>query len=76
MKFRMRSLMMACVGMTMPFGLEYSGVAAACTRFVYHGAHDEVITARSMDWKSDVGTNLWLFPRGMQRSGPAGPHSV
>lgn len=76
MKFRMRSLMMACVAMTMPFGLEYSGVADACTRFVYHGAHDEVITARSMDWKSDVGTNLWLFPRGMKRSGAAGPHSV
>ena len=76
MKFRMRSLMMACVAMTMPFGLEYSGVADACTRFVYHGAHDEVITARSMDWESDVGTNLWLFPRGMKRSGAAGPHSV
>lgn len=76
MKFRMRSLMMACVAMSMPFGLQYSGVADACTRFVYHGAHDEVITARSMDWKTDVGTNLWVFPRGMKRSGAAGPHSV
>jgi len=50
--------------------------ANACTRFVYHGAGDEVITARSMDWKTDVGTNLWVFPRGMQRSGEAGPNSV
>lgn len=50
--------------------------ADACTRFVYHGADDQVITARSMDWKVDVGTNLWLFPRGMKRSGEAGPNSV
>ncbi len=50
--------------------------AQACTRFVYHGAGDEIITARSMDWKTDVGTNLWVFPRGMQRSGEAGPNSI
>jgi len=29
-----------------------------------------------MDWKVDVGTNLWVFPRGMKRSGEAGPNSV
>jgi penicillin V acylase-like amidase (Ntn superfamily) len=48
----------------------------ACTRVVYLGANDQVITARSMDWKTDVGTNLWVFPRGMKRSGEAGPNSV
>lgn len=53
-----------------------TSVANACTRFVYHGADDEVITARSMDWKVDVGTNLWLFPRGMERSGEAGLNSI
>lgn len=50
--------------------------AQACTRLVYLGAKDQVITARSMDWKTDVGTNLWIFPRGMERSGVAGPNSV
>lgn len=50
--------------------------ASACTRLVYLGDNDRVITARSMDWKSDVGTNLWIFPRGMQRDGAAGPGSV
>src|SRR5579871_6533389 len=48
----------------------------ACTRAVFLGAGDEVITARSMDWKVDVLTNLWIFPRGMQHSGEAGPNSV
>jgi penicillin V acylase-like amidase (Ntn superfamily) len=48
----------------------------ACTRAVYLGDNGDVITARSMDWKVDVLTNLWIFPRGMQRSGQAGPNSV
>ncbi len=50
--------------------------ASACTRAVYLGANDNVITARSMDWKNDVATNLYVLPRGMARSGEAGPNSV
>src|ERR1700735_4676696 len=50
--------------------------AQACTRVTYLGSDDSVITARSMDWAVDVGTNLWIFPRGMQRNGEAGPHSL
>jgi penicillin V acylase-like amidase (Ntn superfamily) len=50
--------------------------AWACTRVVFLGPNDEVITARSMDWKVDVLTNLWILPRGMKRSGEAGPRSV
>jgi len=49
---------------------------AACTRFVYHGANNDVITARSMDWKHDIATNLWIFPRGMARTGEVGPSSI
>ncbi|HET7794331.1 MAG TPA: linear amide C-N hydrolase [Rhizobacter sp.] len=50
--------------------------AAACTRAVYLGPDGNVITARSMDWRVDVATNLWIFPRGMKRSGEAGPNSL
>ena len=60
----------------MSAGVMVSSAAYACTRFVYHGANDEVITARSMDWKTDVGTNIWVFPRGLRRSGEAGPNSI
>ena len=56
--------------------LLFAKPAHACTRFVYLGAGDTVITARSMDWKTDVGTNLWAFPRGMARTGNAGPNSL
>jgi choloylglycine hydrolase len=29
-----------------------------------------------MDWKNDMGTNLWAFPRGMKRDGVAGSKSI
>jgi penicillin V acylase-like amidase (Ntn superfamily) len=50
--------------------------AAACTRVVYRGPNGTVITARSMDWQADTGSNLWIFPRGMERSGATGPNTV
>ncbi|MBB1059718.1 linear amide C-N hydrolase [Marilutibacter spongiae] len=50
--------------------------STACTRLVYMGADGRVITARSMDWSSDITTHLWMFPRGMARSGQAGPGSL
>lgn len=61
--------------------LGVSGLAAmssswACTRLVFHGANGQVITARSMDWKSDIVSNLWVMPRGMQRTGETGPNTV
>ncbi|AXK80552.1 linear amide C-N hydrolase [Pseudolabrys taiwanensis] len=50
--------------------------ADACTRAVYLGVNDIVITARSMDWREDIQTNLWIFPRGMARTGETGPNTV
>lgn len=46
-----------------------------CTRAVYIGEDDTIITGRSMDWAEDIQTNLWIFPRGMKRDGAAGPDS-
>jgi hypothetical protein len=43
------------------------GRALSCTRFVHHGAHGNVIAAHSMDWKSDILSNLCILPRGLQR---------
>ncbi|WP_249140467.1 MULTISPECIES: linear amide C-N hydrolase [Bradyrhizobium] len=51
-------------------------LALSCTRLVYHGVGNQVITARTMDWRSDVETNLWIFPRGMARNGEVGPNSL
>jgi choloylglycine hydrolase len=29
-----------------------------------------------MDWKSEIGTNLWLLPYGMARNGEAATNSI
>lgn len=67
----LKALVLAVSGfaLSLPF-------AQACTRLVYLGDDQRVITARSMDWKTDVATNLWVFPKGMQRNGEVGPTSV
>lgn len=51
-------------------------VAEACTRVVYQGPDGRILTGRTMDWKLPIVSNLWVFPRGMERNGAAGPRSV
>lgn len=48
----------------------------ACTRVVYLGTEQQIITARSMDWRMDIETNLWVLPRGVKRQGQTGPNSI
>jgi choloylglycine hydrolase len=43
---------------------------------LYVGDDGLVITGRGMDWAEDVRSNLWVYSRGMQRDGAAGPKSV
>ena len=33
-----------------------------CTRVVYSGTNGMVATGRSMDWKTEMHSNLWAFP--------------
>ncbi len=48
----------------------------ACSRIVYLGPNATVITARSMDWKEDIKSNIWVFPRSMDRQSKSGPNSM
>lgn len=41
----------------------------ACTRAVYLGPDGMIVTGRTMDWKEDPQSNLYLFPRGIERRG-------
>lgn len=41
----------------------------ACTRVVYDGPDGMIATGRTMDWKEDLHTNLYIFPRGIERKG-------
>ena len=47
-----------------------------CTRVVYSGTNGMVATGRSMDWKTEMHSNLWAFPKGMMRNGEAGTNSL
>ena len=47
-----------------------------CTRLSYFGPDHRILTARSMDWKEDIGTNIWTLPRGIERDGKVGPTSM
>ncbi len=51
-------------------------VLLVCTRVVYLGTGERIVTGRSMDWEVEIGTNLWVLPRGVSRSGSAGPNSA
>jgi penicillin V acylase-like amidase (Ntn superfamily) len=52
------------------------GTALACTRTLYVGTDNLVITGRNMDWQEDMFSNLWVFPAGLKRNGAAGPKSL
>lgn len=52
-------------------GTLLSGInhADACTRAVYLGPEGLTITGRTMDWKEDIQTNLYILPKGVSRVG-------
>ena len=47
-----------------------------CTRVVYSGTNKMAVTGRSMDWKTEMHSNLWVFPKGMERNGETGVNSL
>jgi penicillin V acylase-like amidase (Ntn superfamily) len=47
-----------------------------CTRVLYTGKDNTVITGRTADWGEDCASNLWAFPAGLSRDGAGGPRSI
>jgi penicillin V acylase-like amidase (Ntn superfamily) len=71
-----KSKILPALAAALMFGVSVLPQASlACTRTVYVGDDNTVITGRNMDWMEDMQTDLWVFPRGMTRSGNAGPGS-
>lgn len=56
--------------------LSFASGAFACTRCLRVFADGTAIVGRSMDWMEDPGSELWVFPRGLRRTGNAGPTSL
>lgn len=55
--------------------LPVAGDAEACTRVVYE-CGDMIATGRTMDWKEDPQTNIYVFPRGLERKGALSPNTI
>lgn len=43
-------------------------IADACSRAVYFGKDGQTVTGRTMDWASELNSNLWVYPRGLART--------
>lgn len=63
--------------------LVFSGIAAsssiethACTRAVYLGGDNMVVTGRTMDWKEDPQSNIYFNPRGVSRRGAISDNTI
>lgn len=39
----------------------------ACTRVLYTGSDNLFVVGRSLDWKTPIPTNLYVYPRGMKK---------
>ncbi len=50
--------------------------ADACTRILYESGTKDAIVGRTMDWMVDPNSDLWAFPKGMERDGGVGARSV
>lgn len=50
--------------------------ADACSRIVYQGNDSLYIVGRSLDWKTPIPTNLYVYPRGMAKMGNNTPDAV
>ncbi len=50
--------------------------ADACSLITYKGDSTLVMVGRSLDWKTPIPTNLYVYPRGMQKVGTPAPDAV
>ena len=70
-----KTMILCCIGLTGLLFL-FSSEMDACTRAVYLGPGNMIVTGRTMDWREDPQTNLYLFPRGMKRAGADSGNTV
>lgn len=48
----------------------------ACTRVIYEGADSLYIIGRSLDWKTPIPTNLYVYPAGIYKQGSSKPDGI
>lgn len=48
----------------------------ACTRIIYHGADSLYVVGRSLDWKTPIPTNLYVYPAGIKKQGSSSVNGI
>lgn len=66
----------ASIFMVLCLVVGYSIESKACTRVVYKGPNNTILTGRTMDFSIEIPANQWIFPRGMKRNGEVGKNSI
>ncbi|MDE6429863.1 MAG: hypothetical protein K2K65_01660 [Duncaniella sp.] len=62
MKAKLIAAAMALVAMA-----GFNNTAEGCSRVLYVGNDSLRIVGRSLDWKTPIPTNLYVYPRGMHK---------
>ena len=50
--------------------------ATACSRILYEGTDSLYVVARSLDWKTPIPTNLYVYPRGIKKVSSDQPGAI
>lgn len=58
------------------FGLFIPQKSDACSRINYHGADSTFVIARCLDWKTPIPTNLYVYPRGVEKESSDQPGAI
>lgn len=67
----MRLLKLALLSL---FAMFVRSEANACSRVVYIGDNDIILTGRTLDWRTPIPTNIYVYPQGIQKTSmPSGP---
>lgn len=61
------------IGMMLTAGVQ---TGDACTRVIYKGLDDLIVIGRSLDWKTPIPTNIYVYPAGMEKSGAPGDNAI
>lgn len=59
---------LAIIVMAMLAGM-FAEKAGACSRIVYHGLDSLYVIGRSLDWKTPIPTNIYVYPAGIHKYG-------
>lgn len=70
LKVTFASLALAALAAMMP------AEADACSRVNYHGSDSTYVIARCLDWRTPIPTNLYVYPRGVEKQSSDQPGAI